>query len=493
MSAELLLSVSPGEVRAALLEDDAVVELLVERPGIDDGGGDGPGAIHLGRVTAVVESLNAAFVDIGGGSAAFLPASAAAATPVQGKKSIASLVHEGEAVLVQVTRAGAGDKGPKATRRLTLAGHRLVLRPGESGVVAGRRLADPTERTRLTAIMEKLAGHAEGFILRTAAAGADMKTLKAEVDWLRARWQAVVAAAKKETPPALLDAEPGFVERILRDHLPGDAARIVLDGRAGLPAANAWCRRFRPDLAERIEIAGRDLFAARGVEAAFDEALAAEVALPSGGTLAIEPTRALTAIDVDTGQHAPAGGQARALLATNLEAAAAVARQLRLRNIGGLVAVDFVHMREPAHRRDVAARPAQGRGRRPDGRRDRRDHALRPSRADAPARSAIARRAHARPALRARPAQCADRGARRLAPGPARRRQRPGRAGAQGRARGGGGARRPGRLGPRRDRGGPGPAARPRGRARPRARGRRGAAPLSRPLPRPAPSIISKS
>lgn len=351
MSVELLLSVSPGEVRGALVEDDTVVELMVERPDA----GDGPGAIYLGRVTAVVDSLNAAFVDIGGGGAAFLPASAAAASPSPGKRTIASLVHEGETLLVQVARAAGADKGPKATRRLTLAGHRLVLLPSEPGVTAGRRLADPAERARLSAIVEKLAKPGEGFILRSAAAGADAKTLAAEADWLRARWRTIAEAAERERPPALLDAEPGPIERILRDRLPAGAARIVLDGRAGLPAARAWCRRFRPELAENIEVADSALFEARGVEAALDGALAAEVALPSGGSLTIEPTRALTAIDVDTGAHAPQGGQARALLATNLEAAKAVARQLRLRNIGGLVAVDFVHMRDATHRRQVAA------------------------------------------------------------------------------------------------------------------------------------------
>jgi ribonuclease G len=349
VSAELLLSVSPGEVRGALLDDDMVVELMVERPDA----GDGPGAIYLGRVTAVADSLNAAFVDIGGGAAAFLPASAAAASP--GKRAITSLVHEGEALLVQVTRPAGADKGPKATRRLTLAGHRLVLLPSEPGVTAGRRLADPAERARLIALVEKLAEPDEGFILRSAASGADAAALAAEAEGLRARWRAIAEAAQRERPPALLDAEPGPVERILRDHLPAAAARIVLDGRTGLPASRAWCRRFRPELADSIEVAGGALFEERGVEAALDGALAAEVALPSGGSLTIEPTRALTAIDVDTGAHAPTGGQARALLATNLEAARAVARQLRLRNIGGLVAVDFVHMRDAAHRRQVAA------------------------------------------------------------------------------------------------------------------------------------------
>jgi len=352
VSAELLLSVSPGEVRGALLEDDRVVELMIERPD----GDTGAGAIHLGRVTAVVESLNAAFVDIGGGTAAFLPASAAGpGGATAGKRSIAALVHEGEAVLVQTTRAAGDDKGPKATRRLTLAGHRLVLRPDEPGVAAGRRLADAAERARLTAIVEKLAKKGEGFILRSAAAGASAETLAAEAEILRARWRAVTEAARTRRPPALLDAEPGPVERILRDHLPADAARLVLDGRAGFAAASAWCRRFRPELAERIEVAGADLFETRGVEAAIDEALGVTVALPSGGTLAIEPTRALTAVDVDTGGDARAGGQARSILQTNLEAAAEVARQLRLRNIGGLVAIDFVHMRDAAHRREVAA------------------------------------------------------------------------------------------------------------------------------------------
>jgi ribonuclease G len=349
VSAELLLSVSPGEVRAALLEDDETVELVVERPDASDG----PGAVYLGRVTAVAEHLDAAFVDIGRGEAAFLPASAAVLAP--GKQPIAALVHEGEAVLVQVTRGATGDKGPKATRRVALPGHRLVLRPFEPGVAAGRRLADAAERARLTDIVEGLAKKDDGFILRTAAEGADAAALEAEAAMLRAQWREIAEAARTRQPPLLLHGEADPVARILRDHLPGAAARVVTEGRAGFAAALAWCKRHRPELIDHVEAGGGALFEEQGVEAAIDGALMAEVPLPSGGMIAIEPTRALTAIDVDTGADTRPGGQARGILATNLEAAAAVARQLRLRNVGGLVAVDFVHMRDAAHRRQVAA------------------------------------------------------------------------------------------------------------------------------------------
>jgi len=360
---ELLIALSPGEARWALREAGRVVELGVER----ERAGPRSGEIVLARVRAVVPSANAAFLDLGGGQEGFLsgrdarhklaPGFTAAASPET--DDIASLVNEGEALLVQIKRQAIGDKAAQVTAALALAGWRVVLTPGHAGIRLSRRITDAAERERLTELARDLAGGHDGeeagLILRTAAAGADTDALTGEANSLTARWGSLREAAAGAKAPAAVETAPTPLAAVLRDRADLQPTRIQLDGRAGLAEAQAWLSAIEPGLTERAEAAmgKRPLFEAEGIDDEFDAAFAAEVALPGGGSLVIEPTAALVAVDVNTGGRT--GKQGRAILETNLAAAKAVARQIRLRNLAGLIAVDFLRMRSANERDRVLA------------------------------------------------------------------------------------------------------------------------------------------
>lgn len=354
MTQDLLISCSPGEARWALREADEIVALGVARARAGVQTGD----IFLARVRAIVPSANAAFVDLDGADDGFLAGrdarmkTAHAETGASEAESddIARLVTEGEAVVVQVKRPALGDKAAQVTTDLTLAGPRLVLTPGRRDILISRRIADEAERARLTALAEGLVGEA-GLIMRTAAAEADAASLEEEAGHLVARWHGLREAARTERAPAVLAREGTLLTQVLRDHAGGALDRILIDDRSALAEAQGWLQDFAPELTGCVEAAGSTLFPAEGVEDAYEAALARVVPLSQGGSLIIEPTAALTAIDVNTGGRG--GRQSQAILETNLGAADEVARQIRLRNLGGLIAVDFVRMRERAHRDQV--------------------------------------------------------------------------------------------------------------------------------------------
>lgn len=357
---ELLISVSPGEARCAVREDGRIVELIVERARA----GPQPGDLFLGRVARIVPGANACFVDIGNGVQLFLPAREARArvdpdgTAHKLSKSadISGLVTEGQSVILQVRRAGTGGKSAKATLGVTLAGHHLVLTPGSAGAGISPRITGAGARKRLEELAGRLAGDGPGLILRTSAAAAEEDDLRAEAEALTARWRAIIGAAAKMGKPAALEREPGPLMRLLRERAGRSIARIVLDDRASLAPAKAYLKEIEPGLAERLEFAesGPELFEDEGVEDCFAQAVARSIELPGGGSLEIEATAALTAIDVNTGGRA-GSAQGRVILETNIEAASLIAGQIRLRNLGGLIVVDFVHMKAKADREKVGA------------------------------------------------------------------------------------------------------------------------------------------
>ncbi|MBI4183203.1 MAG: ribonuclease E/G [Proteobacteria bacterium] len=336
---ELLIDALPGEVRAAWLRagraDDLAV-LRTHRPAL-------AGNVYLGRVVRVEPALNGAFVDIGEGEAAFLSAAEAAARAPEGERGahISALVHEGEAVVVQVTREAAGGKGPRATRRIILTGLYLIYAPFEAGVRLSRRIGEAAERHRLAEALAGLARPGEGLVVRTAAAGASAEALVAEAERLRAAWaeigaRATTLAARGEAP-ALLVREPGPVPALLRDRAAG-VERVVIEGPSALAEARAFAADCSPALADRIEPwrGRRPLFAAFGIEEEIEAALARELRLASGARLFIDETRALVAVDVDTSR---AKGP---IAAVNLEALAEAARQMRLRNLSGQIMIDVI-------------------------------------------------------------------------------------------------------------------------------------------------------
>jgi len=295
----VLISRGPGETRVALLSAGRLKELLVAREGALSVAGN----VYLGRVEAVKKGIEAAFVDIGLGRSGFL--ALAEARPVGSESSgdhIGDYVNEGDAVLVQVLRDPAEDKGAKLTTRVNLAGVNLVFRPGHPGVSVSRRIEDEGERDRLTAAIEALAPLGGGFIVRTAASGVAEDALGTEARALNRRWKDIYLRRANAKAPSALSVEPGPALRVLRDHGPG-IERIVADDPETLNEVREYCHAELPALSAAIQ-AHQDkqaLFEAFGVEEQIDEALSPAVALPGGGSLIISQTPALCAIDVNTG------------------------------------------------------------------------------------------------------------------------------------------------------------------------------------------------
>ncbi len=372
MESCVLISVRPGRTRAALVENGALVDIHIH----DDGHRSRVGNIYLGRVEKVLGSLSAAFVDLGGAESGFLAAADARPPGETATADISGYVTEGQAVVVQVQRDGFEDKGPKLTARVALGGRALILTPGDPGVRLSRRIDDGAERARLETLARDLALPGEGFILRTAALGLGAESLAREAGMLRQAWVDIGARADRATAPELLSDTSGALEHILRDFSPGDVGRIVIDDPDALSRAGAWCANAAPDLTDRLEpYSGPaplfEFFDAKtcnggedSIEAALDEALSLALALPSGGSVLFGETPALVAIDVNAGGAAK-GGKGQTVLASNLQAVDLIARQIRLRNLSGLLVVDFISMKNKkdqgrvldALKRAVAADP----------------------------------------------------------------------------------------------------------------------------------------
>jgi ribonuclease G len=344
MTEELLIEVVPGQVRAALVADGRLVDLVIER-------GMRPslvGNVYLGRVQRVLPGMDAAFVEIGIGRAGFLDLDGARppGTAPSPDERIGSFLSEGEALLVQVTRDAIGRKGVELDRRIALPGRLLVYTPLQPGIAVSRQIVDAAEEARLAGIAANLAADGEGFIVRTSAAEASAEELADDARVLRSIWTEAAAAARLAKPPAAVYAEPDALSRIIRDHASERHGAIRIDSDVAVAAAQAFCRRHLPRLADRIvhHAGPQPLFALYGIDEAIDRALSTRVDLPSGGFLVIEPTEALTAVDVNTGSFVGDTRLGATVLRINLEAAEEVARQIRVRNLGGLIAVDFIHM-----------------------------------------------------------------------------------------------------------------------------------------------------
>jgi ribonuclease G len=341
----LFVSVRREHRWAAWLEDERVVEFHHER----EGEASLTGNIYLGRITHVDRGLGAAFVDVGMKQAAFLPLSEAG-TPVV----------EGASVIVQIEREGQAGKGPRVTTRASLAGVRLILLPERRGVSISERIVDKDERSRLSDLVKSLTEAGEGFMVRTGAVGAQAQELREEAAAIRMSWRELSDHGRTRPPPAMLYRQPPGDLRLLRDQgLRFD--EVVYDQRNAAAAAATWCRSALPALATRIAFR-RDVEwipAPAEILEQVEDALQPRVGLTAGGDLVIEATEALTVIDVNA--QSATSGQAdvaneRALLRTNLAAAEEIARQLRLRNIGGIVVVDFIDLKDISDRQKVVDR-----------------------------------------------------------------------------------------------------------------------------------------
>lgn len=333
----------------ALLTGARLTELLVARAGQ----GSIVGNIYLGRVEAALQGLDAAFVDIGLDRAGFLalPEARPAGTEGGGDR-IGDYLKEGDTLLVQAVRDATEDKGAKLTTHINIAGVNLVFRPRQPGVTLSRRIAG-ADRARLEQIAVGL-GHADGgFIVRTAAVSATSEAITKEANALIERWTEITDRVGLVRAPHLMAAGPGVASLALREVGAG-IAEVIADDAELLSEVRAYCRAEIPELSDRIEAykGSQPLFEAMGVEEQIEAALNPVVALKGGGSLIISQTPALCAVDVNTGD-ADAGSREETAFAVNLEAARRTAGEIRRRNIAGLVVIDFVPLRDDAHKRSV--------------------------------------------------------------------------------------------------------------------------------------------
>jgi ribonuclease E len=329
----------------AVLEDDVLVEHYVTR----GTSGSMVGNVYLGRVQNVLPSMEAAFVDIGRGRNAVLYAGEVNwdAAGLEGQpKRIEFALKSGDPVLVQVTKDPVGQKGARLTSQISLPGRFLVFVPDGSMTGISRKLPD-NERSRLKKVLKRVMPEDAGVIVRTAAEGAPDEALEADVERLKAQWEDISAATKSANPPELLYSEPDLAIKVVRDIFNEDVTSLIVSGDSAWTSLSAYIGSIAPELADRLRhwIEPKDVFAAYRVDEQLMKALDRKVHLPSGGSLVIDRTEAMTVVDVNTGKFTGQGGNLeQTVTRNNLEAAEEIVRQLRLRDIGGIIVVDFIDM-----------------------------------------------------------------------------------------------------------------------------------------------------
>ena len=363
MSEEILINVTPRETRVALVENGMLQEVHIERASKRGYVGN----IYKGRVLRVMPGMQAAFVDIGLARAAFLHASDIVRAPpaVVGDGEevlpavtppIFELVREGQDVVVQVVKDPIGGKGARITTQLSIPSRYLVLLPHSRVLGVSVRIEDDGERSRLKALLAEAIGDSTlGYIVRTNAEGQPGEALVEDVAYLGRAWAAISESIGQSRVGSCVYEDLSLPLRAMRDLMRHDVEKVRVDSRETWEKLSQFVGRFMPDLAERIEHypGERPIFDLFGVEDEIARALQKQVPLKSGGHLVIDQTEAMTTVDVNTGAFLGHRNLEETVYRTNLEAAQAVARQLRLRNLGGIIIIDFIDMNDPEHRRQV--------------------------------------------------------------------------------------------------------------------------------------------
>jgi len=357
---ELFVNVGPRETRAALIESGALHEIHIERAsrrGL-------VGNLYKGRVSRVLPGMQAAFVEVGLQRTAFLHVGdIALARPedtvveLPAVDDIRRLVSEGDEILVQVVKDPIGTKGARLTTFIALPSRYLVYLPRGEGIGVSTRIEEEGERARLKAAVAELLGPAPsgGYIVRTAAQGATLEGLRADMSYLDKLWQHVHAVAASTRPGEIVHEDLPLPLRVLRDELARGVTRVLVDSAHEHARMLAFAATFLPDCSAAIELyaAPRPLFDLHGIEEEVLRALDRKVPLKSGGHLIFDQTESMTTIDVNTGAYVGRRNLEETIFRTNLEAAVAIARQLRLRNLGGIIIIDFIDMVDESHRRQV--------------------------------------------------------------------------------------------------------------------------------------------
>jgi ribonuclease G len=366
VSIEILVNVAPRETRAAILDNGAVQEVYVERTtrrGLVSN-------LYKGRVSRVLPGMQAAFVEIGLERTAFLHAAdiaraasddtlSSAADSLPPVEDIRRLVNSGDDILVQVIKDPIGSKGARLTTFVALPSRYLVYMPRGESIGVSARIEDELERTRLKALMSELlpGGNGGGYIVRTAAQGASAQHLREDMAYLAKLWEHVRTRAAQVAPGSVVHEDLPLSLRVLRDELALGVSRVLVDSPREHAYMQQFAATFMPESAALIELYSgpRPIFDLNGVEEEITKALDRKVPLKSGGHLVIDQTEAMTTIDVNTGAYVGHRTLEETIFRTNLEAAVTIARQLRLRNLGGIIIIDFIDMRDEPHRRAVLA------------------------------------------------------------------------------------------------------------------------------------------
>ncbi|MBW1720731.1 MAG: Rne/Rng family ribonuclease [Deltaproteobacteria bacterium] len=381
MPSELVINTRPHETRVALVENGVVAELYIERKT----GQELMGNIYRGKVVRVLPGMQAAFVDIGLERSAFLyvsdvykdfldiersmlqgdgfneesphqdPLHKASDTLAGISFNIEDLLCEGQDIMVQIAKEPIGTKGARLTSHISLPGRHLVLMPTVNHVGVSRRIEDQEERERLRRLVHEIRPNHLGFIVRTVSEGADRKKLKSEMDFLLKLWADIQERMSKQTAPGLIYKDLSISLRAVRDLFTYEVDRLIIDSREEYDAVMDFIETFAPRLRYSVELyeGEEPVFDSFGIEMEISRALEKKIWLKSGGYIVIELTEALTAVDVNTGSYVGKRNLEETILKTNLEAVKEIAYQLRLRNIGGLIVIDFIDMEKPTDREKV--------------------------------------------------------------------------------------------------------------------------------------------
>lgn len=360
MSENILINITPQETRVALILQGAVQELHIERT-LSRGR---VGNVYSGKVVRVLPGMQSAFIDIGLERAAFLhvadiwearPHDGSGGAPV----AIEKILHDGQALTVQVIKDPIGTKGARLSTQISIAGRMLVYLPQDPHIGISQRIENEVDRELLRKRVHDLMPQEEkgGYIVRTMAEDASDPDMQADIEYLRKTWNTIVDAARSQAAPQLLYQDLSLAQRVLRDFVHDDIANIQIDSRENFIRLHDFATMYTPSVLGRMQhyTGERPLFDLYGVEEEIERALGRRVDLKSGGYLIVDQTEAMTTFDVNTGGYVGGRNFDDTIFKTNLEAAHAIARQLRLRNLGGIIVLDFIDMENIEHRTTVLA------------------------------------------------------------------------------------------------------------------------------------------
>ncbi len=376
MRREIIINASPSETRIAILEEKELVEVMVERPEAVRRVGD----IYKGRVNAVLPGMQAAFVDLGLDKSAFLHASDLQPDTDlddlfeeedegedrkrggggRGRRDetvprIEDVLKKGLEILVQITKEPIGTKGPRVTTQVSLPGRYLVYMPGHEHVGISRKIEDRGERSRLKTLLKELRPRDAGVIVRTVGAEQGKKEFQSDIKYLEQLWDKIEKQGQRSKAPSLLHQEMEFTTGLIRDIFTEDVTQLTIDSKEEYQQILKYLTTYATQLKSRVKLYRGEapIFDHFGIEGEIEKAMERKVWLRKGGYITIDQTEALVAIDVNTGRFTGKKSQEETILKTNMEAAEEIARQLRLRDLGGIIVLDFIDMEDEANRKAV--------------------------------------------------------------------------------------------------------------------------------------------